>query len=150
LVSPNVVSKRLRLLEGYLRKLQRIRSTTNLDIFLADSDVQDIVDRNLHLALETLFDIGQHIIASSAWESAEEYADIFTTLRAHQVISDDLFKRTVGMAGFRNLLVHEYARVDHSQVFVILRDHLGDLVELARVFQNFVDADVDRESDAAI
>jgi hypothetical protein len=40
--------------------------------------------------------------------------------------------------------------VDHSQVFVILRDHLGDLVELARVFQNFVDADVDRESDAAI
>lgn len=59
MVSPDVVRKRLRLLEGYLKKLRGIRSKTDLKTFLSDSDTQDIVDRNLHLAIEAVFDIGQ-------------------------------------------------------------------------------------------
>lgn len=140
MVSPNVVHHRLRLLEGYLKKLYAIRSRTNLEQFLADSDTQDIVERNLHLAIETILDVGQHLIASSRWQSAEEYADVFTILREHNVISDDLFLRTHGMAGFRNLLVHEYAVIDHSQVFQVLQEHLDDVADLARAFQTYVDA----------
>ncbi|MBI5302873.1 MAG: DUF86 domain-containing protein [Chloroflexi bacterium] len=138
MVSPEVVRKRLRLLEGYLRKLQRIRTNTSPEDFLSDTDKQDIAERNLHLAIESLFDIGQHIIASSGWEPAEEYASIFATLRQHGVIADALFARTSGMAGFRNLLVHEYAGIDHSQVYAILQDHMGDLQELAHAFQDYV------------
>jgi uncharacterized protein YutE (UPF0331/DUF86 family) len=62
LVNPDVVQKRLRLLEGYLRKLHRIRDTANRDTFLKDTDLQDIVERNLHLAIEAVLDIGAHII----------------------------------------------------------------------------------------
>lgn len=145
MVSPDVARMRLRLLEAYLKKLRRIRGATTREKFLQDTDVQDIVDRNLHLAIETLFDIGQHIIASSSWEPAEEYADIFTVLREHGVISDKLLARTVGMAGFRNLLVHEYAKVDHSQVFDVLQDNLDDLESLARAFQEY--AGVEKEND---
>jgi uncharacterized protein YutE (UPF0331/DUF86 family) len=32
----------------------------------------------------------------------------------------------VGMAKFRNVIVHEYARIDPEIVVRILRDHLGD------------------------
>jgi len=145
LVSPDVARNRLRLLEAYLKKLRRIRGATTREKFLEDTDTQDIVERNLHLAIEALFDIGQHIIASSSWEPAEEYADIFAVLHKHGVILDALLARTVGMAGFRNLLVHEYAKVDHSQVFDVLQDHLGDLESLARVFQEYVS--VEKEND---
>ena len=141
MVSPDVVQKRIRLLEGYLKKLRAIRQRTNLDAFLADSDTQDIVDRNLHLAIESVLDIGQHIIASSSWKPAEEYAGIFTILEQHGVIPNELLARVQGMAGFRNLLVHEYAEIDHFQVFEVLQNHLDDLEALARLFQQFLDAD---------
>lgn len=139
MVSPEVVRRRLRLLEGYLKKLKRLRAQAKMDAFLSDSDLQDIVERNLQLAIESILDIGQHLIASSAWEPAEDYADVFTILHQHSVLSDALFSRVRGMAGFRNLLVHEYAVLDHAQVFEILRDHLDDLEELARVYQKLAD-----------
>lgn len=141
MVSPEVVQRRLRLLEGYLSKLRLIRSRITLDSFLEDSDTQDIVERNLHLAIESVLDIGQHIIASSGWRPAEDYASIFKILERHGVISKALLKRVQGMAGFRNLLVHEYAEIDHFQVFQVLQDHLDDLVELARAYQQFLDAE---------
>lgn len=140
MVSPDVVQKRLRLLEGYLKKLRAIRARITLDFFLKDSDTQDIVERNLHLAIESVLDIGQHIIASSGWKPVEEYAGIFVTLEQHGVISKELLARVQGMAGFRNLLVHEYAEIDHFQVFQVMQDHLEDLAELARAYQRFVDA----------
>ena len=65
MVSPEVVRRRLRLLEGYLKKLKRLRAQTKMDAFLSDDDLQDIVERNLQLAIESILDIGQHIIASS-------------------------------------------------------------------------------------
>jgi uncharacterized protein YutE (UPF0331/DUF86 family) len=35
------------------------------------------------------------------------------------------------MAGFRNILVHGYIRVDEDRVAQILRDHLGDFEEFS-------------------
>jgi len=139
LVAPDVVQKRLRLLEGYLKKLDKIRKTTSLDVFLADSDVQDIVERNLQLAIESVLDIGQHIISSSGWKPAEEYAGVFKILTDRGVIDQALFTRLAGMAGFRNLLVHEYADIDHHQVFDILENHFQDLVALSQSYQIFLD-----------
>ncbi len=143
MVSPEVIRKRIRLLEGYLKKLRRIQGGIDRDSFLTDTDRQDIVDRNLHLAIESVLDIGQHIIASSGWEPAEEYADVFEILERHGVISKELLSRVQGMAGFRNLLVHEYAEIDHGQVFDILKNNLEDLQELARIYDNHVDANPD-------
>ena len=144
MVSPEVVQKRLRLLEGYLKKLRSIGQRIDLDQFLADSDTQDIVERNLQLAIESVLDIGQHIIASSGWQVAEEYAGIFPILERHGVISKDLSARVFGMAGFRNLLVHEYADIDHFQVFQILQNHLDELGQLAEAFQQFVDSNMNK------
>lgn len=139
MVSPDVVYKRLRLLEGYLKKLDKVRNSASIDVFLADGDLQDIVERNLHLAIESVLDIGQHIIASSGWKAAEEYSDVFTILQRNGVISQPLLSHLTGMAGFRNILVHEYAEIDHRQVFDILQRHLLDLNDLARAYQIFLD-----------
>jgi uncharacterized protein YutE (UPF0331/DUF86 family) len=111
-----------------------------MDVFLSDEDVQDIAERNLQLAIESILDVGQHIISSAGWEPPEDYAGVFATLREHGVLSDELYGRVRGMAGFRNLLVHEYAALDHSQVFQVLQDHLDDLESVARVFQQYVES----------
>jgi uncharacterized protein YutE (UPF0331/DUF86 family) len=35
------------------------------------------------------------------------------------------------MAGFRNILVHEYLKIDHAIAFRAIRDELGDLERFA-------------------
>jgi uncharacterized protein YutE (UPF0331/DUF86 family) len=43
------------------------------------------------------------------------------------------------MAGFRKVLVHEYAEIDHEQVLGVLQNHLEDLEELARAYQKLLE-----------
>ena len=139
MVSPEIIRKRLRFLEGYLKKPNKIKASAQREQFISDEDLQDIVDRNLQLAIEAVLDIGQHIIASSRWEPVDEYSDIFPVLARHNVIPTELAKRVEKMAGFRNILVHEYADIEHDQVFDVLENHLKDLSELAHAYQQFVD-----------
>lgn len=58
-----------------------------------------------------------------------EEDDLFERLANAGVISEELKKRLREMKGFRNLLVHEYGRVDDRIVFEILRSQLEILRE---------------------
>ena len=71
------------------------------------------------LTIETLLDLGSHVISSEGYEPPTSYADIFRVLGEEGVIS--------AMARFRNVLVHLYAEVDEDRVLCILRDSPGDL-----------------------
>ena len=62
-------------------------------------------------AAEALFDVGSHILAGEFHESVDEYRDP-GRLRARAVLSEETARRLDGLAGFRNVLVHEYADVD--------------------------------------
>ncbi len=42
------------------------------------------------------------------------------------------------MAGFRNILVHDYLRIDHARVYSILTQALTDLEEFARYVQTWL------------
>ncbi|MFQ3682939.1 HepT-like ribonuclease domain-containing protein [Roseiflexus sp.] len=42
------------------------------------------------------------------------------------------------MIGFRNILVHDYLKIDRTIVFRVLQDNLGDLEALRRVFAQFL------------
>jgi uncharacterized protein YutE (UPF0331/DUF86 family) len=42
------------------------------------------------------------------------------------LISADLARVMIDMTGFRNVIVHEYARIDADAVVRILREHLED------------------------
>jgi uncharacterized protein YutE (UPF0331/DUF86 family) len=44
------------------------------------------------------------------------------------------------MAKFRNLIVHDYAHIDNSIVFGILKRRLGDLDAFARAAVSYLEA----------
>jgi uncharacterized protein YutE (UPF0331/DUF86 family) len=49
-------------------------------------------------------------------------------------IETTLLKELEGMAAFRNILVHDYFRLDSDQVYGILRDRIKTLEKLAKVY----------------
>jgi uncharacterized protein YutE (UPF0331/DUF86 family) len=55
------------------------------------------------------------------------YAEVFDILGQASLIETELRVAMVRMARFRNIIVHEYTRIDPDIVVDILRNHLDDL-----------------------
>ena len=58
--------------------------------------------------------------------------ELFTLLAKHKVLSVPLSKRLAPMAGFRNILLHEYLEIDRHRVYRVLQDDLGDFDQLIK------------------
>ena len=59
--------------------------------------------------------------------------ELFELLAAHKVLPVRLSRKLTPMAGFRNLLVHEYLEIDRHHVYDTLKNDLGD-------FERFIKA----------
>jgi uncharacterized protein YutE (UPF0331/DUF86 family) len=81
-----------------------------------DRQLRWAVERAFQVAAEALFDTGTHILAAEFQESVDEYREIPTRLHARGVIAAATADRLQGLAGFRNVLVHDYAEVDPVRV----------------------------------
>lgn len=126
-----IVAARLKLLAEYITDLQDLRDV-NLDEYQANRLIRRAVERTLHTAIEACLDIGHHIIAVEKYRSPTNNSDVFVILGEQNILPVDLVPRLVEMAKFRNLLVHDYARLDDRVVHSILRRRLGDFDEFAR------------------
>jgi uncharacterized protein YutE (UPF0331/DUF86 family) len=90
----------------------------------------------LLLAVETVLDLGSHVISSEGYEAPGTYADIFRVLADEDVIEPGLADRLMAMARFRNVLVHLYADVDDERVLRILRESLTDLDQFVEILRD--------------
>ena len=88
--------------------------------------IRRMVERTLHLAVEASLDIGRQVIASEGFRSPVDNKGVFEVLHEEGIVSDELLPALMDMGRFRNLIVHDYARVDDAAVFGILKRHLGD------------------------
>jgi uncharacterized protein YutE (UPF0331/DUF86 family) len=68
------------------------------------------------------------LIAERGFREAESYADIIDILGEVKAIPKAFAGRIRGMAGLRNILVHDYLEVDPKE----LRRHLGRIGDFER------------------
>jgi uncharacterized protein YutE (UPF0331/DUF86 family) len=125
MVDRELVLRKLSDLDTYARQLEEFRGLA-AEEYRADWKVQRIVDRTLHLAIEVCVDIAGHVIADRSLRAPATYAEAFEVLGEEGVLGGPLVQRMVRMAGFRNVLVHEYARIDPARVVAVLHERLGD------------------------
>ena len=89
------------------------------------------------VAIEAAVDTAQHLCAASGWGPPDDNGHAMRLLGEHGVIDQDLALRMARAVGFRNVLVHDYARVDDDLVVRRLGD-LSDLTEFARAVSGTV------------
>jgi uncharacterized protein YutE (UPF0331/DUF86 family) len=79
------------------------------------------VERALQIAIQCLLDVGNHIISASPdWDRPHDYAGIVDALALHHVLPAEFAERIRSMAGFRNVLVRAYLKVDVGRVVLAL------------------------------
>ena len=140
-VRREVLRERLAGLREALRKLDELRSRP-----AADVASEWAIERGLQVAAQSVFDIGNHVLSGAFGERPADYVAVPVALCARGVIGGDLEVRLRGLAGFRNLLVHDYARVDPARVREALEKRMGDLAAFADAVEAWLDRAVEAKS----
>lgn len=109
-----------------LRRLARL----SLAEFQSDPDNYAIAEHHLRRALQALLDLGRHVIIKSKWGNPGNYREVFELLEKGGVLDREFRLRVQGIAGYRNRLVHDYARVSEDEMWEILQQRLEDLPAL--------------------
>jgi uncharacterized protein YutE (UPF0331/DUF86 family) len=104
--------------------------------FEADPYLRDIVERNLEIAAQCCIDIAHRIISLEGARKPVDYHDAILQLGDLGVLAPEFARHLAPLAGFRNILVHEYLRVDWDMVYRNLNrlDDLERFAELVRVW----------------
>ena len=113
------------------RHLRRIEEKRNIDlnIFLKDIDRQESILFNLQMAIQKCIDIAAHIISDEGFGVPGSTNEMFYLLEENGYLHHDITEKMVKSVGFRNLIVHEYEKIELGHVFEIALKDIKDLNE---------------------
>ena len=131
------IQKRLDKLDRYVQILQELQAADRVQ-FVRDYRLHGLAERYLHLSIECLLDISNMLVSGLGLRKPERYQEAVDILAEASVLSHELASRLAGVAGFRDILVHEYLEVDRGLVYQYLQENLGDLEAFAQEVIRFV------------
>jgi len=105
--------------------------------FQKDLSLVWIVEKGLEILIQNLLDIGAHLLASEIKNDWEDYGEVILKLGKHGVIPQEFVDQIKGMAGLRNILIHEYLRIDLNKLFDYLKYRLEDFVQFIRYIREY-------------
>jgi uncharacterized protein YutE (UPF0331/DUF86 family) len=110
-------------LQDYVKVLKELRKHSRSE-FLKDYHVYGLTERYLQLAIECLLDIGNMLIVQYDFPKPTTKQEIIEILEEKKVLPSDFTHRLAGIAGFRNILIHDYVKIDRARVYEYLRKNL--------------------------
>ena len=130
------IERRLDELNERLARLEALKDKTRLE-FDADPYLRDIVERNLEVAAQCCIDISHRIISLEGAQKPRDFYEAITRMGELGVLPPDFARQLAPIAGFRNVLVHEYADINWDEVFENLQ-HLDDLARFAQLVSDWL------------
>lgn len=100
--------------------------------FKSDPTLQGATQHYFLLAIECCLDIGEIIIADRQFRHPVDNRDVFRILGEERVLPKRLTEEFMMAAGFRNLLVHGYTKIDLQKVYDHLQKDLRRFSEYAQ------------------
>ena len=131
------LSKYISDLEGYIKKLEILQKEEKSKV-MEDWRVQGQVERYLQVAIECLLNIGEMIINECKFRKPETYKDIIRVLIENKVLPKSLQPALEDMAGFRNILVHDYSYLDYNKIYQHLQKDPQIIKEFIKAIKQFV------------
>jgi uncharacterized protein YutE (UPF0331/DUF86 family) len=120
-------------LKDLLEKVRYLRAHRDVEAaqLRKDLGLRLAIERAFQLAIQNVLDVAAHILTAEGWNDWDEYRELGPKLADHGVISPALGQALASMAGFRNLLIHEYAIIKEDRMRDYLRHHLADFDRFA-------------------
>lgn len=113
-------------IKKHLRRVEK-KAKTDLKTFLKDLDRQEIIAFNLEVAVQNCIDIAAHIIGAEGLGVPGSTAEMFYLLEENDYLSSEITEKMIKAVGLRNLIAHEYGKIDLKQIYKISQNDYKDL-----------------------
>jgi uncharacterized protein YutE (UPF0331/DUF86 family) len=107
--------------------------------FETDHLRQDAISMNLQRASELAIDIANHAIKTRKLGLPQDSRDSFALLQRAGLIGVDQMNALQAMVGFRNVLVHEYRRLDMRVLVEVIEHRMRGLLDFANAILEALD-----------
>jgi len=121
---------------NYLYQLQK--EVKNEKAFLADFHLFGNTERYLQLSIQAVIDVAHLIIIDLGLKRPEDNYEAISILFDNKIISEGLSEKLTKMIGLRNILVHEYGKIDRKIIYKILQEGLKDLEDFKKQIIKFL------------
>lgn len=120
-----LVQKKLAQIETWVRELRSLARPERIE---RDVREERFVEHTLQIAIQAALDVASHIVSDDRLGEPRTHRELFELLARHHWIDQELAHTLQAMAGFRNILVHNYGDVDRTIVRQVVEGNLGDLL----------------------
>ncbi|MDD5738336.1 MAG: DUF86 domain-containing protein [Candidatus Pacebacteria bacterium] len=101
-----------------------------------DETIKGAVERYLYLVCQATIDLAEAFISYRDLRKPTSQNDRFYILTENEIIVAPLSENMVKMTGFRNVLAHDYLKIDYKKVYDVLQNGLGDIEEFIKIIES--------------
>ena len=124
--SIKVIENKISSARKYLKILQRYKRYKREEIE-GNIDIRGAVERYLYLAIQSAIDLAEAVIAYKGFRKPTTMSEAFDILKEERLISAKLTNELVKMVGFRNIITHDYEKIDYAIVCKALQKGRQDI-----------------------
>jgi uncharacterized protein YutE (UPF0331/DUF86 family) len=128
----SVIENKISATQKYLKILERYKKYTEKEIE-EDLDIRGAFERYLYLAIQSTIDLAEAVISYKNLRKPSTMSEAFHILSEEGIISSDLKTKLSKMVGFRNIVAHDYDKINYEIAYSILQEGLNDIHEFLRI-----------------
>lgn len=128
----SIIENKISSVQKYLSILKDYKKYSKEEIE-KDINLKGALERYLYLAIQSSIDLSEAVISFKELRKPSSMAESFQILKENKIINNNLCENLVKMTGFRNIMVHDYEKINYDIVFDVLKNRLGDI-------KNFISA----------
>jgi len=134
----NRINEKIQDIRKYLDELNSVLSVT-LEEYLRDFKIRNIYERQFEKIIEAIIDMIFLIIRKEGFKIPDNEDNSFEILSKEKVISKVLTKKLKSAKGMRNIIVHEYGKIDDVLVYMAVTEELEkDVEEFIKTIDNYL------------
>lgn len=137
MVDEMLILRKLSELDDYHQQIKEFETISVAD-YASSWKAQRIVERTLQMMIESCVDIAGHIISDQGFRIPKNYSDTFSVLHENSILVDRLHLSLKKMAQFRNIIVHQYDKIDSEIVIGILQRDINDFIAYKEAIINYL------------
>ncbi|MBT9172425.1 MAG: hypothetical protein DDT21_00806 [Syntrophomonadaceae bacterium] len=124
MVNRQVAERKLSKLKGYLEELSEYQNLS-WDDYLAAFPHRRTVERLIQLIVDVAVDINTHAVVDAKQQPPADSFDSFLRAAKLGLFPVEFAKKIAPSTGERNIIVHEYEKIDDALVYHSIREALS-------------------------
>lgn len=137
-IDKEFIRQKIKIAEDYLQEIKEFLRASD-EIIYSDLKNRYSLERVFLLLVEELIDINNYFIKALNLKPIDDLKSSFLALGEANILPKDFALKISPLVGVRNILVHQYEKLDFSLFLKNLRGNLNDFEEYFRNILSFIE-----------